>query len=125
MLPRDSRTSALKNHYHREDWDEYGTPVPEPCGRFDFGMSLPEIIHRSTKYAQKMRRVIYTWLTGIDEDHITLDNIESLDWEGVARCLRDLMAPRIGVSGDSPRSLEKENFEAAVMLESSDSWRLR
>ena len=28
------------------------------------------------------------------------------------------MAPTIGVSGDSPRSLEIENFEAAVMLES-------
>jgi Phytanoyl-CoA dioxygenase (PhyH) len=116
-MSKDTLTSDFKKHYDSQDWSEFGKPVPVPCGRFDFRMSLPEIIHGSTKYSQKMLRVIYTWLTGIDEDHIMLDNLESLDWEGVASCLRDLMAPTIGVSGDSPRSLEKKKIEAAVMIQ--------
>jgi Phytanoyl-CoA dioxygenase (PhyH) len=87
-MSKDTLTSNLKKHYDSEDWSEFRKPVPVPCGRFDFRMSLLEIIHGSTKYSQKMRRVIYMWLTGINKDHITLDNIESLDQEGVARCLR-------------------------------------
>ena len=54
------------------------------------------------------------WLTGIDEDHLYLDNKESLDWEGVAKCLRDLTAPTIGVSGDKPQSCPKERFPASI-----------
>jgi hypothetical protein len=118
-LPKHTLTSDLSNCHLRNDWGDYGKPEPLPCGRFDFRMSLPEIIHGSTKYAQMMRRVIYTWLTGIDESHVTLDNTASLDWEGVARCLRKLLAPTIGVSGDSsPRSLPIEKFAGSVMLES-------
>jgi hypothetical protein len=38
---KDTRMSDLKDCYLREAWCKYGTPVPFPCGRFDFRMSLP------------------------------------------------------------------------------------
>jgi hypothetical protein len=43
-LLKNSRTSSLGKDYLPEHWDTYGEPVPIPCERFDFTMSLPEIL---------------------------------------------------------------------------------
>jgi len=96
----------------------FGKPEPIPCRCSDWTISLPEIFLGSTPFCHKDRCAIYTWPTGIDEDHVYLDNAETLDWQGVASCLRDLEAPTTGVSGDSPRSRPEAKFPAAVMLES-------
>jgi hypothetical protein len=120
-LPKDSPTSNFTKYYLPAHQDIFGKLEPLLCKRFDFRMSLLEIPHASTLFCYQMQCLIYSWPTGIDEDHVYLDNIKSLDWEGVANCSRRLVAPTIGVSGDSPRSLPKEKFPASVMLESVSS----
>ena len=66
--------------------------------------------------------MIYTWLTGISEDHETLDKEGTLTYEEIAACHRNLEAPARGVNGDVPtHSLPPFRFAGSVVLESSSA----
>jgi hypothetical protein len=82
-LPKDSPTSNFTKYYLLAHQDVFGKLEPLPCKRFDFRMSLLEIPHASRLFCYQMRCLIYSWPTGIDKDHVYLDNIKSLDWEGL------------------------------------------
>jgi len=113
-------TTNCVTQYRREDRADWGPPVPSPCPRYGLRITRPEIIHGSTGPGDGRRRVIYAWLTGIEDDHLCLDNPGMLDWEEVAACHRDLEAPSRGVGGDRPRhSLPRFRFPGAIWMESS------
>src|SRR5579859_1770244 len=113
-------TTNCNTQYRREDRTDWGPPVPSPCPAYGLRMTRPEIIHGSTGSCDRRRRVIYAWLTGIEEDELSLDNADMLDWEQVAACHRDLEAPGRGVSGDRPsHSLPPFRFPGAIYMESA------
>ncbi len=113
-------TTNCNHQYRPEDRTEWGTPVACPCPAFGLRLTRPEIIHGSTPKCCRRRRVIYAWHTGIQSDHLTLENPGTLNWEGVAACHRDLEAPARGVGGEIPtHSVPPFRFPAAIYLESS------
>ena len=114
------RTTNCNKQYRGEDRADWGQPVPSPCPAYGLRITRSEIIHGSTGSCDGRRRAIYAWLTGIGEDELSLDNPETLDWEEVAACHRDLEAPGRGVSGDRPsHSLPPFRFPGAIYMESS------
>lgn len=113
-------TTNCTTQYRAEDQAQWGHPVPSPVPAYGLRISRPEIIHGSTNAGHRRRRVIYTWLTGIQEDHHTLDNPDALNWDEVAACHRDLEAPSKGVGGDRPtHSVPPFRFPASSYMESS------
>jgi Phytanoyl-CoA dioxygenase (PhyH) len=112
-------TDAAKS-YTPEDERDFGKPVPCPCPAGGVRVTLPNIIHGSTKSTDVERRVIYTWLTSISDDHQTLEIPGQLSWDQIAACHRDLEAPTRGVGGEAvTHERPPFRFPAAILLDSS------
>ena len=115
-------TTNCSQTYLPEDRRELGYPVPRSAPKLGFRVTLPQIIHGSTPISTKPRRVIYTWLSGVEEDLQTFENKGTLDWDQVSACHRNLEAPARGVGGDIPtHSVPPFRFPASLVLESSSA----
>jgi hypothetical protein len=114
-------TDAAKS-YLPEDERDFGKPVPCPCPAGGVRITLPNIIHGSTKTATAERRVIYTWLTAISDDHKSLEIPGQLNWNQIAACHRDLEAPTRGVGGELvTQDRPPFRFPAAVVMDNSSA----
>lgn len=94
---------GVEDIYSKEDEEMYGSFVPVVCKRGDIRMTLASVIHGSTRACVRRRRVVHPWLVGVDSDHDGLDMEESGSWEEVSRANRDMLAMRIGPTGQSHR----------------------
>ena len=112
-------TTDCSKWYSKEDRETWGDLVPQPCPALSFRLSRPEIIHGASKDSTIRRRVIYTWPTAILKGG-KLEREGMLDYDGVAACHRDLVAPKRGVGGDLvKKSCPLFRFPADIMMESS------
>jgi hypothetical protein len=113
-------TTNCNTQYSSQDRADFGYPVARPCPAYGLTLTRPEIIHGSPPTSDPTRRVIYTWLTGILPDHLTLEKPGTPNWQEVAACHRDMEAPTRGVGGDTPKhSVPPFRFPASVTLLSS------
>ena len=119
--PAGTTTDANKA-YTKEDRNEFGRPVPQPCPAGGIRLTLPNMIHGSTKKTPKQRRVIYSWHTSIADDHQTLEIPGQHTWDEISRCHQDLIAPLRGVGGDLvTHDRPPFRFPAAISMESTSA----
>jgi Phytanoyl-CoA dioxygenase (PhyH) len=96
-------THSVEKTYRAEDAEEYGEFVPVVCSRGDVRMTMAPIIHGSTKGCDRIRRVVYPWLIGVEEDGEKLEMSGLYGWEEVSRAHRDMAGMKKGPTGDSHR----------------------
>lgn len=116
MLSSDNTTGCDKL-YTTDDKREFGFPVPVPCKAGELRITRPDIVHGSTKETVNPRRALYTWFTGIREDHVKLDSERSETWLEVAGSHASLIPPLKSPSGASwsyGRCDEALQFEVAL-----------
>ena len=112
----------MKGMYTRQDRAKFGKPEPAPCPAWGIRLSRSDIIHGSTKASNKLRQVISPWLTGIKEDHKSLENPDCMNWEELSKCHRDLTGPIKESLGDVPRKgVAGIKFPGAVPIKSAYS----
>jgi hypothetical protein len=120
-LPTGVTTNATKL-YSPEDEATWGSLVSQVCNPGDVRITRPEVIHGSTPKASICRRVIYNWLTSIQDDHKTLEMDGQLTWDEVAACHRDMLPPTRGVAGDAVSfSCPRSRFAGSVYMTSSSA----
>ena len=55
--------------------------MPIPCQRVDARITMPGIVHGSTKHTgSQQRRTVLPWFVGVEGDLEALDNPESESW---------------------------------------------
>ena len=73
--------------------------VPTPCKKGDVRISIPHLPHGATGPATRVRRTMFPWFVGIQDDNESLEVIEGGTWSDLSRAHRDLMAPKATPSG--------------------------
>jgi len=66
-------------------------------------MTLASVIHGSMGGCSRVRRVVYPWLLGVEEDHTDLEMSGLLSWKDVSRAHRDMVGLKVGPTGQSHR----------------------
>ena len=103
--------------YRDEDADVYGEFKTVRCDRGDMRMTMARLIHGSTANYDRVRRVVFPWLLGIDSDHHRLEMTGLERWEGVHRANRDMVGLRKEPTGQPHRfGIGKGRFAGCVEL---------
>lgn len=91
------------SHWTKEDARALGTEWEKCiCSPGEIRLSHPALPHGSTgPYAKQIRRTVLPWYVRIEEDHHTLEVLESGTWEDLAAAHRDLMPGPCTPSGFS------------------------
>jgi hypothetical protein len=93
-----------------------------PCPVWGVRLSLPQLIHRSTKASVKRRRTILPWFMLIDAEHEQLEVAGCLGWSEIRRCQLDLEVPARDPSGYGPKlGAPKSQFAGPVVLASTSA----
>ncbi|KAF8251995.1 hypothetical protein K440DRAFT_666553 [Wilcoxina mikolae CBS 423.85] len=115
----NGETTDLKTLYTVADREEFGDYQPVPCRSGEVRITLPTIPHGSTATATMNRRAIFPWFTGINPDHLHLDNEESEKFDDIAFChlhrTRCKKSPS-GRTANAYLSASGQPFEATVEL---------
>src|SRR5579859_7005696 len=98
---RNGLVQSVEDLYLKEGEGMYGSFVPVVCMREDIRMTLASMIHGSTGGCIQRRCVIHPWLVGVDSDHHGLEIWESGSWEEVSQAHRDILAMKVGATGQS------------------------
>ena len=96
-------TTNAKKTYLPLDQKIFGKLVPVPCKRGGIRITRPDILHGSTSKAERVRRTVFNWYSGICPDHQMLDLKESETWSQVAQCHQSMEAPMRSTSGEGFR----------------------
>ena len=84
----------------KEDAEEYKTDFKaQPCKAGDVRISLPHLPHGAIGPATRQRRTVLPWFIGINNDHETLDTVESGTWSQLSAAHRDLVLGPTSPSG--------------------------
>ena len=115
-------TTDCKPIYTAEDRAEWGEAVPAPVPAWGIRLSLPQLIHGSTKASVRRRRTILPWFMLVDADHERLEVAGCLGWSEVRRCHLDLEVPSKDPSGYGPKlGAPKSRFPGSVVLGSTSA----
>jgi hypothetical protein len=71
--------------YKDEDKEIYKDFMTVVCSRGDLQMTMEQIIHGSTRRCDCVRRVVFLWLVGVEEDEVNLEMKGMCSWEEVSR----------------------------------------
>jgi hypothetical protein len=88
-----------------------------PCQRGEVKVFVPHLPHGADGTTSDVRRTMFPWYVGVQDDHETLDVIEGGTWSDLALSHRDLTAPKATPSGLPNRhGIIPYRFPAAVEI---------
>ena len=115
-------TTNCSQIYTAEDRAQWGEPVPVPCPAWGVRLSLPQLIHGSSKASVRRRRTILPWYMLVDGEHKELEAKGCLGWSEVRQCHLDLEVPRLDPSGYPHKmGAPTGRFGGAVVLGSTSA----
>jgi len=113
----NGRTHRVDRIYNDEDKRRYKDFEAVVCGRGDLRMTMGQIIHGSTGRCDRVRRVVFPWLTGVSDDGVNLEMTETCSWEEVSRAHRDMVGIRLEPSGQQHKfGIGRERFGGCVEM---------
>ena len=103
--------------YSPEDAAIYGKFITVKCRRGDVRMTKAQIIHGSTGKGMRVRRVVFPWLVGLEEDHEAFEMSGVSPWSEVSAAHRDMAAMNKGPTGQAHRfGLGEGRFAGSVEM---------